>query len=349
MPELGEHPDDFWIPASSIPALVWILDGDLRIVRANRAAGAEDASSLIGRRLRDLVPLAQRRRFDQEIQAVRRQSGGWMEIPVGEDRRSAGWLRFHFSKGTPDSETGYVALGFEAGEIHRLRRKYDLVLSVSSRLSSILEIDPLLAEVVKACKETFGFYNVNIGLVEGDEIVIRAGFGGYFGQPDGFYTGADRFRIGGPGILSHVAATGRPYYTPDVREDPRFAFFQPLADTVSEAAVPLKAKDRVVGALDVESDRVAGIGPEDLAVLEALAGPIAVAVENAGLYVVVKKAARRYYDLYENAPDMYHTAAPDGTVLECNRVEADKLGFAKAEIVGRRAEDLFAEDSRDLV
>src|SRR5574337_1019115 len=42
-------------------------------------------------------------------------------------------------------------------------------------------------------------------------------------------------------------------------------------------------------------------------------------------------------DLYENAPCGYHSVGPDGSVMQINRTELAWLGYARAELVGRRA------------
>jgi PAS domain S-box-containing protein len=56
----------------------------------------------------------------------------------------------------------------------------------------------------------------------------------------------------------------------------------------------------------------------------------------------------RYRDLYNEAPDMYHTLDENGVILECNETEAKMLGYEKEEIIGRHITDFFTEESRRL-
>jgi len=48
----------------------------------------------------------------------------------------------------------------------------------------------------------------------------------------------------------------------------------------------------------------------------------------------LQKSERRYQDLYEDAPDMYFTVAPDGIVKSVNQFGANCLGYKKEELVG---------------
>ena len=47
------------------------------------------------------------------------------------------------------------------------------------------------------------------------------------------------------------------------------------------------------------------------------------------------KSEQKYHDLYNNAPDMYFSVSPDGTVKDVNEFGADYLGYTKEEIIGK--------------
>ncbi len=49
----------------------------------------------------------------------------------------------------------------------------------------------------------------------------------------------------------------------------------------------------------------------------------------------LRQSEQRYSDLYNTAPDGYHTLAPDGTFLEINETELRWLGYRREEILGR--------------
>lgn len=70
----------------------------------------------------------------------------------------------------------------------------------------------------------------------------------------------------------------------DVRADERFRFIPSLPETRSEVVLPLKIENRVLGVLDVQSDRLNALKEDDRLIFEAVAGNIASAIHNAELY-----------------------------------------------------------------
>jgi PAS domain S-box-containing protein len=60
----------------------------------------------------------------------------------------------------------------------------------------------------------------------------------------------------------------------------------------------------------------------------------------------LKVSEEKYRDLYDHAPDMYHSIDKDGIVADCNETEARMLGYRKEEIIGRPITDFLTPDSR---
>ena len=77
----------------------------------------------------------------------------------------------------------------------------------------------------------------------------------------------------------------------DVRSEPDFLPNPDLPETRSEMAVPMIVGDKVLGVFDVQSDRVNGFTEEDANIYTTLASQVAVALQNARLYV--EQAATR--------------------------------------------------------
>ncbi len=61
---------------------------------------------------------------------------------------------------------------------------------------------------------------------------------------------------------------------------------------------------------------------------------------------MLKESEHRYRDLYDKAPDMYHTLDRNGIIIDCNETEAKMLGYPKEEMIGRHITDFFTEDSK---
>src|SRR3990170_6332884 len=99
---------------------------------------------------------------------------------------------------------------------------------------------------------------VGIYWVEGSDLVLGAWKG-----PEA--TAHTRIPIG-TGVCGAAAASGRTEVVDNVSADPRYLACFP--STRSEIVVPIVRDGRVIGELDIDSDRFAAFGPEDQRFLE---------------------------------------------------------------------------------
>ncbi|MGC8795625.1 ABC transporter substrate binding protein [Thermodesulfovibrio sp.] len=60
----------------------------------------------------------------------------------------------------------------------------------------------------------------------------------------------------------------------------------------------------------------------------------------------LRLSEEKYRDLYDNAPDMYHSVDKNGIIIECNETEAKMLGYRKEEIIGKPITYFMTEESR---
>ena len=171
---------------------------------------------------------------------------------------------------------------------HRAEQ-FRVLTEVSQRITSILDINELLNHLVQLIQRTFDYYHIEIGLVEGDELVFSVGAGELWKMAD-FQAKPVRLKVGREGITGWVAETGKPILSPDVSKEPMYV---PVTGSCaqSELTVPIKVKDQVIGVLDIESDRLNGFDETDLEVMMLLADQAGIAIENARLYNNAKKAA----------------------------------------------------------
>ncbi|RME44257.1 MAG: GAF domain-containing protein [Chloroflexi bacterium] len=178
----------------------------------------------------------------------------------------------------------YVAVAIENARRYqrerRRRQQQQLISEISRKISSALDPDAVLGYAARLIRETFGYYAVNIGLVEGEELVFRTGLWGPAVKVDRHL----HLRIGHEGITGWVAANAQPLLVPDVRAEPRYHPVEELPHTRSELAVPICWGNQVLGVLDVQSDRPNGLDEEDLVLLESLTPHIALAIQNARLF-----------------------------------------------------------------
>ncbi len=92
----------------------------------------------------------------------------------------------------------------------------------------------------------------------------------------------------GNGIMGYVAATGRSYLCGDVTQDPRYVMG--LHNARSSLTVPLRLHDKVIGAFNVESEKVNAFTEEDRQFAEMFATHMALALHILDLLVLERCA-----------------------------------------------------------
>jgi phosphoserine phosphatase RsbU/P len=148
----------------------------------------------------------------------------------------------------------------------------------TSLIASTLDLDALLDRVVNDIADSIGSVKVAVWLRadDRDEMVLH----GVRGCTK--YRKGDRLQIGRQGMVGHVAATGKMRYARDVDQDPYYIACEPV--TRSEVGIPLKTAGVVTGVLCIDHHQTDGFSDGQLKVMQALAGHIAIAIENARLF-----------------------------------------------------------------
>jgi serine phosphatase RsbU (regulator of sigma subunit)/putative methionine-R-sulfoxide reductase with GAF domain len=160
-----------------------------------------------------------------------------------------------------------------------------IVAEVTSILSSILDLDILLDQVVQIIHEKFHYPFVHLYIVQPDDgkISYKAGAGSRSDHLD--HTGLEYHITDDLGIIPWAARTGETRIVNDVQADKHYrpAPVQPER-TAAEIALPLKFGNSVLGILDIQSDKVNDFTAADQILLETMADAIAIAIRNAKLY-----------------------------------------------------------------
>src|SRR6267378_2271228 len=86
----------------------------------------------------------------------------------------------------------------------------------------------------------------------------------------------------GEGLIGHVAVSGKPFISPDVRNEPRY--INARARTRSEMVAPIISNNEVIGVFDLESDELNAYAKDDLEVLGLLASQVAIIIEKVMLH-----------------------------------------------------------------
>jgi len=125
-----------------------------------------------------------------------------------------------------------------------------------------------MERVVEALKREMPHYTwVGIYVLDGDELVL----GPFLGKPSPH----TRIPIG-RGICGAAARERQTIIVDDVNADSRYLACS--LDTRSEIVVPIMSGERVLGEIDIDSDRSAAFGSEDKRLLESVASLLAPAL-----------------------------------------------------------------------
>jgi GAF domain-containing protein/HAMP domain-containing protein len=153
---------------------------------------------------------------------------------------------------------------------------------IARQTAELQDLSSLLNTVVKLVTDQFGFYHTGIFLINdtGTEVVLQAA------SSDGgqrMIEAGHSLSVGTQGIVGYVAAQKKPRIALDVGLDAVFFNNPDLPMTRSEIALPLLVRNKVLGILDIQSDKPQAFNQEDIDVLETLADQVAVAIDNARL------------------------------------------------------------------
>lgn len=148
----------------------------------------------------------------------------------------------------------------------------------SQKISSILDLDQLIEQIVCEVAHSYDLVEANVYLYEHERAeLVLAGVHGCTVHGKG-----RRLKIGKEGLVGYAAATGQMRYAPDVHADQYYIACE--ACTRSEVAIPLHVEERLVGVFTASHPELDAFCPQQLKMLEALCGNIAVAVHHARLF-----------------------------------------------------------------
>jgi phosphoserine phosphatase RsbU/P len=164
-----------------------------------------------------------------------------------------------------------------------------LVRSVSAQIANLLDLDELCHRVIDLIQRKFNYYYVAIFTLDTQNQILQ------------FRTSASREPAWkesslpivqlGDGMIGTAGEMGKEVLAQRVENEPSYRAFETLPRTRSEIALPLKVENRVLGVLDVQSDKHYGFHDVDLLVLRSLADNISLAIEGTHLYDALQKRA----------------------------------------------------------
>jgi sigma-B regulation protein RsbU (phosphoserine phosphatase) len=209
------------------------------------------------------------------------------------------------------------------------------LIEVNHEITAILDLDQLLRKIAELTQRIVPYQIFAILLMdeERQELYYR------------FAVGHSREVVAnlriplGEGLVGAAAKERKPIVVDDVRKDPRY--IEAVQAARSELVLPLISKNKVVGALDIESPEVGYFREEQVRLLSLLASQIAIAIQNANLYESERRNREMLALLYDISLDV-------GSTLEVEEL-VHKIAAAIKTTINYQIFSIFLLDERQLL
>jgi len=203
-------------------------------------------------------------------------------------------LRGSFEKAqglSAELEQEHERLEKHSQDIERRVTQIRTAADISRSLGTILDPQELLQNVVDLIKSRFDLYYIGVFLVDENNryAVLTAGTGEPGKQ---MLQEKHKLGVGGTSMVGWSTAQGKPRIALDVGQE-AVRFKNPhLPLTRSELALPIKIGNQIFGALSVQSTEPEAFDDDDIVVLQGIADSLAVALENAKLFMKLEESLR---------------------------------------------------------
>ncbi len=193
------------------------------------------------------------------------------------------------------SRTSELSLQNEALQTRSQQLK--TVSDVARSIASTNDLEELLNQVAMLVSHRFGFYHVGIFLVdEKKEYAYLRAANSEGGRQ--MLERQHKLKIGEVGIVGYTCGQGEARITTDVGQDATYFNNPDLPYTRSEMALPLKAGNDIIGALDVQSVEPNAFTKDDIELFSILSDQVAIAIVNNRLYAETNQALEEIQGLH---------------------------------------------------
>ncbi len=179
-------------------------------------------------------------------------------------------------------------------QIQRRAIQLATTVEVSQAATSILEPDQLSREVVRLIHDSFAYSYVGIYLLDDDnrQALLQEATGG---GEEMATVKAKPVPVEDGSAIGQAILTGEPCIVKWNAERAQEVLFSAYIRT--EAALPLRMGDQIVGVLDILSTEEEDFDADGVSALQNVANQITIALENARAYAVEREAAKRLREL----------------------------------------------------
>lgn len=162
--------------------------------------------------------------------------------------------------------------------LNRIELELELLQETGTILSMSIQLDDVFKSIVDALEKLISFNAIGIYILRQKGEQIDELFS------SGYQNAAspDLLRLkAGKGLVGWVAKTGEPVIVPNVKQDQRYVAAR--EETMSELVVPLFFGTEVIGAFNLESDKLDAYSPSDLEMVTAFANQASLSITRARL------------------------------------------------------------------
>ncbi|MHC1740845.1 MAG: GAF domain-containing protein [Anaerolineaceae bacterium] len=245
-----------------------------------------------------------------------------------------------------------IALAVEGAALYNnLQKRADqlkAVLEINYTLSSVLDLETLLDEIVQRIYERFNYPFVHIFTVHPGrrKVIYQTGSGMRYQH---LHSNSFAYDLDAEmGLIPYVARTGKPILANDVKLEPLYlASKLPPHNTQSELTIPLTFGKDVLGVLDIQSDQLNSFDTQDLQLFEGLAAGIAVSLRNANLFRT-EKWRRQVADSFQDVAGLLSANVELSDLLDRILTELEKTLPCDASAIWLLQEDEESSDERKL-
>ncbi len=241
-------------------------------------------------------------------------------------------------------------------------RNLELAAEVGRSVSQVRDLDEMLRDACNLILKEFNLYYVQVYLTDSSQttLSLEAGTGSVAQQ---LLERGHSLPLNTGSINGRAAVEKRSVVISDTAQSATFRKNPLLPETRGEMAVPLIVANKVVGVLDMQSSSAGVLNDEVLPAFEALAGQLAVAIQNANLLAeteqaraeVEKQARRLVRTEWNEYLDAIHKPEQIGYVFDQKGIapvveadtaqsfEGDKVISAPITVTGEPLGSLVAE------
>ena len=159
---------------------------------------------------------------------------------------------------------------------------------ISRDVASARVLSELLERASLMIRDRFGFNHVGIFLLDSSrEFAVLVASPTDAGKQ--MLENNYQLRVGEAGIVGRVSATGEPRVSRNTENDLSYIKNPLLPNTRSEMALPLRAENKVIGVLDIQSNTPNAFSDDDVSIMQILADQLAAAIERTRLLQEVER------------------------------------------------------------